>query len=537
MRRTIAVIAIIMCLVLNGCNGKTPPKKDNSSSEKPSSSVTVDSSDSSENTDDTASDNSEEDSMPEDGDTSAYLRGTVSVIDSNYGKNGSAATAMYDTQSGGYDSKAAILRKAICSSVTKYSNTGTTYYISPNGDDFNDGTSPENAWETTDALVLNSYRIQAGDAVLFERDHVYRANSTVSLVTGVTYGAYGKGSKPIINGSVRDYADSVIWEPSTKKNIWKTEFAQKDAGLIVFNGGKSYGIKKSGLASMKQNGDFYHNTEEKVLYFYSDKGNPGKMYDSMEIGTNHFLFTMNNRVHDVTIDNLCFRYTGAHAIDGFENNYDITIKNCEFGWIGGSMQNTMVRYGNAIQFWDSCWNIRVENNWIYQAYDAGVTFQYKGTKAGSGKYHDISFSNNLIEYCTYGIEIFTEADTGLMENITFDSNVIRFSSYGFGSQRPNSINDSHICAWNKYYGDNMRSFVIKNNVFDCSSSQIIDWASGALPHKGLTVSGNTFYQKAFNSNPVMHFGTAGYTYAGSQKQLENAVATFDPTPKLVKWIG
>lgn len=536
MRKTIAIMLVLICLTLSGC-GEKSPQKGKDSSGKPASSATGTADDTKSDIESEASSDDDTWSLRDDSSGEGFLKGTVSVIDPNADKNKSAPTVIYDTQTGGYDKEAALLRKAICDSVSEYSNTGVTYYISPKGDDFNDGTSPETAWETIDALVLNSYLIQPGDAVLFERGCIYRANSTVSLKTGVTYGAYGKGNKPVINGSARDYADGILWEPSKKKNIWKTEFAQKDAGLIVFNGGRSYGIKKSGLASMKQNGDFYHNTDEKILYLYSDNGNPGKIYESMEVGTNQFLFTMNNRVNGVTIDNLCFRYTGAHAIDGFENNYDITIKNCEFGWIGGSMQNTVVRYGNAIQFWDSCWDIRVENNWIYQAYDAGMTFQYKGEKEGSGKYHDISFSNNLIEYCTYGIEIFTEHDTGLLKNITFDSNVIRFSGHGFGSQRPNSINDSHICAWNKYYGSNMQNFVIKNNIFDCSSSQIIDWASDTAAHTGLTVSGNTFYQKAFNSNPVMHFGLAGYKYAANQLQLKEAVAVFDPNPKLVKWIG
>lgn len=537
MRKVITIFLLITLLLLSGCGKETAGKKKVQTSGKPASS--------SETAGDAGEAESEVSEEPEsydepaDDETSveASLKGTVSVIDRNTGKNVSTASVLYDTQSGGYDKEAALLRKAISNSESKYSIKGTTYYISPDGDDFNEGTSPEKAWKTTDALVLNSYILKPGDAVLFKRGYVYRANSTVSLKTGVTYGAYGKGDKPVISGSVRDYADSSLWEPSTKNNIWKMEFQQKDAGIIVFNGGKSYGMKKSGLASMKQNGDFYHNVDEKTLYFYSDNGNPGKTYESMEIGTNQFLFTMNNRVNGVTVDNLSFRYTGAHAIDGFENNYDITVKNCEFAWIGGSMQNTIVRYGNAIQFWDSCWDIRIENNWIYQVYDAGITFQYKGTKAESGRYHDITFSDNLIEYCTYGIEIFTEPDTGLMKNITFDSNVIRFSGYGFGSQRPNSINDAHICAWNKYYGNNMQNFVIKNNIFDCSSSQIVDWASDTAAHTGLSVSGNTFYQKRFKSNPVMHFGLAGYKYATNQKQLEEAIAVFDPNPKLVKWIG
>ena len=326
------------------------------------------------------------------------LSGTVNNNTPNSEEYEKPKSVFVDTQSGGYDAEAKKLRNAIINSKNAYKIEGTTYYISPTGDDFNSGTSPDDAWQTLDALMINSYLFKEGDAVLFERGGVYRANSSIIIATNnMTFGAYGEGPKPCIYGSHMNYADELIWESSNKKNIWKMEFPLRDAGVMVFNNGEFGGVKKAGLAAMTQNGHFYHNTSDKMLYVYCDKGNPGKAWENIEIGTEQFIISVYGNRHDIKIDNICFKYTGAHAVDFFENNYNISVTNCEFGWIGGSIQSGVTRYGNAIQFWDSCWNVEIKNNWIYQVYDAGITFQYSiFTDIEGGKYHDIEFSNNLM---------------------------------------------------------------------------------------------------------------------------------------------
>lgn len=564
MRRVIALFMLI-CLLLTACGKSENPKKENVSSKKPSSSST-ESDVANEDEELIEEEWEEEDEWDEEEewdefedfeDDSPMLSGTVYSEETDFSDdfepslsgtviNNVSDTEEYekpesvfvDLQSGGYDEKAKDLRNTIINTKSSYDIKGTTYYISPKGDDFNSGTSPDDAWQTLDALMINSFLIQPGDAVLFERGGVYRANSSIIIATDdFILGAYGEGPKPCIYGSHMNYADEFIWESSSKKNIWKMEFPLRDAGIMVFNNGEFAGIKRAGLAAAIQNGDFYHNTDEKMLYVYCDKGNPGKVWENIEIGTDQFIVSVYGNRHDIKIDNICFKYTGAHAVDFFENNYNVSITNCEFGWIGGSIQSGVTRYGNAIQFWDSCWNVEVKNNWIYQVYDAGITFQYSiFTDVEGGKYHDIEFSNNLIEYCSYSIEIFTSQNHGYMKNIHLNNNIMRFAGYGFGSQRPNSLNVSHICVWSVNYGKSVDNFNINNNIFDCSTTQAVDWAAGEVPHVGVNVSGNTFYQKAFANNPVMNFGVEGYTYALNQSELEKAIATFDKSPKLVKWL-
>ena len=74
---------------------------------------------------------------------------------------------------------------------------------------------------------------------------------------------------------------------------------------------------------------------------------------------------------DITVDNLCLKYTGVHGVGAGTVN-DLTVQNCEFGWIGGSVQGVLgsnkyeTRFGNAVEIYGGCENYTVQNNYIYQ---------------------------------------------------------------------------------------------------------------------------------------------------------------------------
>jgi len=48
---------------------------------------------------------------------------------------------------------------------------GTTYYVSPSGNDDNSGTSPSEAWKTIDKV--NSVTFSPGDSILFEGSETF----------------------------------------------------------------------------------------------------------------------------------------------------------------------------------------------------------------------------------------------------------------------------------------------------------------------------------------------------------------------------
>lgn len=449
---------------------------------------------------------------------------------------------------GGADSAAENKRISVLNSCDNLVITGTKYYISQNGDDSADGKSPETAWKTLEKLTEVHSLLKPGDGVLFERGSVFRQenrvhgelykNNAVLVANGVTYCAYGSGHKPSFYGSSFNYADE-SWE-NCSGNIWKTGLPLQDAGVIVFDEGKYIGIKKPSIEELTETNDFYHDTDAGILYLCSEKGSPDKVYGDIEIGCDRPLFLLCGNVGDAVIDNLDFCYVGGHAISGYEFNRRVRIANCELAWIGGSWQRRdVVRYGNAVQFWDSCSEIVIENCWIHQVYDAGLTFQ-----GGKGaEYKNIAFKDNLIQYCNYCIEFFIQGTqneegkyktTGLLENIDFSGNIMQFAGYGLCEQRPDKFDSANICGWATDVGSDVKGFSIKNNIFDLSARHFIYWI---WDEEGdAEISGNTFYERKTPSDNAVKYGKAGQLTVSNRSELENAVKVFDRAPKLVKWL-
>lgn len=128
--------------------------------------------------------------------------------------------------------------------------TGTAYYFSTDGDDNNDGLSPETPKKDIGVLSVWQYdgTLQPGDAVFFERGKTYRVVDQV-IVPGayVTYSAYGEGAKPVFTMAAENAAYPECWElyyeDATGKKIWKYNRNLQDTGGIIFNEGETYATR------------------------------------------------------------------------------------------------------------------------------------------------------------------------------------------------------------------------------------------------------------------------------------------------------
>lgn len=423
---------------------------------------------------------------------------------------------LYNPQSSSYDAEAEKTRLSIVNSKSEVgpSTTGNTYYISPKGDDLNDGLSPDTAWQTLEKLYLYG-RYKSGDVVLFERGAVYRGH--VPMVSGVSYGAYGVGTKPAIYGSLKNYADPALWQKTNREHVWKLAVgSMDDIGNIVFDHGK---VCASDFRQIKNKLDedfeFHHDSVNGYLYMYLSLGNPGELYDDVEVCHKEHVLSSSSKdgaLSNVRVDNLCIKYGGAHGI-GIGKAENITITNCEVGYIGGSELNSTnddgsinyCRYGNGIEFWSHATNIVVKNNWIYQCYDAGYTNQGQGAR-----HTDLLIKDNLIEYCNYNIEIFgsyvAEDGTikGLLKNCVYDGNVLRFAGYGFGTNNRTGSNDSAvsaICYWRSFIPS--ENVIIRNNVLDTSHRYLLvsAYVNGQREMAPI-VKGNTWIQRDGSKSAV-----------------------------------
>ena len=131
--------------------------------------------------------------------------------------------------------KAKLLSIALTSSLVLFAST--FHLDSINGNDDNDGLTPETAWKSLEMIAKAD--VKPGDAVLFRRGCLWRGG--FSLRSGepgnpVRFGNYGEGSLPIIQQSI-DASDPKLWE-EWKPGIWRTmppKLVPVDIALPDFN--------------------------------------------------------------------------------------------------------------------------------------------------------------------------------------------------------------------------------------------------------------------------------------------------------------
>lgn len=403
---------------------------------------------------------------------------------------------------------------------------GTAYYVSSTGCDENDGKTPHTAWKTLQKV--SEAALGEGDAVLFRRGDLFRG--FVKTRPGVTYAAYGSGDKPKFYGWDKSLCDPALWELyDSGHHIWKLNDLILDCGTIVFNDGEAHSRKlipsyiggrfvcrddESRVfcmeEEMKQDLDLVCFYEGKMtdspshgqtfpvphmgsqsygsLYLRCDRGNPAEVFQSVEAVPRRSMFQIGNNAN-VTIDNLCLKYIGIHAIAaGGDCVVGLHVSNCEIGWIGGTIQNylgvdpnypqggrgTVTRYGNGIEIYGGCEDYTVSNCYLYQIYDAGITHQVN-TRGRNLHMTGIRYYNNLVEYCVYSIEYFlirTEGDTvSYMEDIDMSGNILRFSGYGWGQQRHNTNTPAHIKGWS--FENTASNYRVHDNIFDRAAYRML----------------------------------------------------------------
>ena len=259
------------------------------------------------------------------------------------------------------------------------------------------------------------------------------------------------------------------------------------------------------MNDLKSNYQYYYDYDDRRTYLYYDKGNPSEDFFDIEIGEDSPIFGVHN-AKDQIYENLCLKYGGVHGI-WLKDSVNTTLRGLEFGWIGGSHQlnypvaNT--RYGNAFEAWDNCEDNLVEKCYVYQIYDAALTFQ--GFNVDT--YKNISYIDNVLDYNVYAIEYW--ADNCVMTDILFQGNFFRFTGYGWGTQRPDF---GVICAVNSWEYDNKTSnFLLKDNYFDTSILKLFKYVSNAGAQHLPKLEGNTYAQTTnsayggqFQRDPV-HF--------------------------------
>ena len=473
-------------------------------------------------------------------------------------------------------------------------------YVSANGNDNNDGKSESTPWKTLGKLTYENlnpgpwWNQTHVKYVRFRRGDVFRGQLLAQA--GVTYTAYGTGPKPCIYASPANGANPKLWTPTNAPNVWCYHIGTNDVGTIVFDGGREHAIKivpyyhtnataavkftqqytgepfTNGYKDLSHDLLFWHdykaNTKFKphakgsgIIYLYSEKGNPGSRFKSIEfcIGEqrNHVIDAKRN--DNVTIDNLCIKYAGAHGISGSDSSNpnplkNLKVTNCELGWIGGSIQwennaGGPTRFGNAVEIYGGCDNFVVDNCYVYQVYDAGLSQQFNlNTASQVMDQKNIRYSNNVIECCNYSIEYFlgnvATNNTSHIENFTIVSNLMWDAGTGLCQMRPNTNEAAHVKSWG--HSNRAKNYYIRDNVFARSKKMLIHVNSARKNSDGsdsmpTTMSGNVFIGDRGQYLGIVNQGTEvwlRYNDAGVSKLCERYPENYfftEPKRKYSLW--
>lgn len=395
---------------------------------------------------------------------------------------------------------------------------GKFIYVSNDGNDDKDGLSPETAVATIQKGVSLA---KTGDVVVLNRGDFWREHPV--LKAGVSLGAYGKGNKPTIYGSMD--GTKLEWVKEEDENIWSVDVGTSaDVGNIVFDHGKAFANKKNKMEEVIRDLNFYYKPRGTTVYLYSEK-DPRERFETIEICYYGSIITQET---DSTVQNLRIMYTGSHGITIPSKTKNTYIKGCVIGYIGGSYMSGLVRYGNGIQIWGDCDGHYIEYCHVYQCFDAGITPQFlKDNGVADITEKNIKYSNNLLEYSVYNIEYFLHNTTGEFSNVEFSKNVVRYGGYGWGTlSRSGKNNGTNIQGGNSCKSEN---FVIKDNIFVHGAPKLLrvnNTNGSAMP----TFSGNTYI---INKNRDLYVTQKG-TISAKDSEGKTAADIFgDATGKLI----
>lgn len=344
---------------------------------------------------------------------------------------------------------------------------GRSFYVSAEGDDAADGLSPATAWKSL--AKVNDAPLGFCDTVRFRAGDVFRGHlAPQSGADGqsIVYTSYGEGDKPVLEPSW-DASSPEDWVKAGRK-LWKCpKPSSKELGNVILNHGTrgcAFKVDKPEQLGRKDL-RFCWVRDEQTVYMVSRK-NPAKRFSSIELAEKQHIIDETD-CHDIVYDGLWLRYGSAHGIGG-SGVYNIVVRNCDISWIGGSTLyiddgGRGVRYGNGIEFWSVAHDILVENNRVWECWDAALTNQ---SNVDGVVQKNITWRGNEIWNSEYSYEYWQQGEGARTENIVFENNVCRDAGRGWGHRQRWNPNAAHLMFYDTTA--ETEGFFIRGNRFERS---------------------------------------------------------------------
>jgi hypothetical protein len=275
-----------------------------------------------------------------------------------------------------------------------------------------------------------------------------------------------------------------------------------DVGNVIFDEGASCGVKVMEEADLDAPGEYWYDPGKMALKLFSAV-HPASGYADIECALTRHIISEGRKSY-VTYEALDLRYGGAHGIGGGDTHH-ITVKDCDFSWIGGGILEDRVRYGNGVEFWRSSHDNTVERCTFDQVYDAACTVQGNGDPFEA---YNIRFRNNIIRNSEYSFELWAEPAGTWLHDVYFENNTCLNAGSGWGhSQRPDP-NGGHLMLWGNT-NERMDRVCIRNNIFSESTHYGVRYTNRSAVSK-FTVDYNCWWE---SSGPVARIENTDYDYA------------------------
>jgi hypothetical protein len=153
----------------------------------------------------------------------------------------------------------------------------TTYYVDnciTVGNNSNNGTSTATPWLTVGKVSGSSF--SAGDSVLFEKTCTWHEKLTIpsggSSGNPITYGAYGSGALPTLDG-----ADVISSWTNTSGNVWQSAWTQA-SNQVIRNGVRA--VKEASQVALTANYEWYYNGSNTMfIYTTTNPNSDGSVWE------------------------------------------------------------------------------------------------------------------------------------------------------------------------------------------------------------------------------------------------------------------
>ncbi len=333
-----------------------------------------------------------------------------------------------------------------------------TYYVdATGGDDAHDGLSPGTAWRTMDKV--NHTHFRPGDRILFKRGEIWydtlEVNSSGQPGNPITFGAYGDGPRPVIDGQFRLSRAVQIYDQSFV--VIESLELRNCTGSGLWTGGQISDLtfRDLNVHHNDSNGIFLDHANNVIIenceiHDQSGLTDPSLLGAGIDVlGGTGILEIRYCQIYNNATHGIYHETPGAHI--HHNTIYGNGVGNASFAQHG--------IYSNAN-------NTIVEYNEIFDNYTTGISMRESGGICQYNTCYNNGFAQIHYSQPDEQVDI---SDTEFRFNVCWTT---RDTSYGFSGTNMNGVrlfNNTFYCdtpGWTAAVEipENCRSVTLKNNI-------------------------------------------------------------------------